>query len=130
MTKNKVVLIDDDPGFNIIMTRVAEQMGVSLNTYESLEDLGMVSLMNSYDIAIVDYDLGKLNGLEVAHYAKSFFKGLPIYLISNQEREPNRHWPENIVKFSHKKNGYACIMQMAKKILNPKDAIINWDVYT
>ena len=133
MTKNKIVLIDDDPGFNLIMTRVAEQMGVSLNTYESLEDLGMVSLMNSYDIAIVDYDLGTVNGLDVANYAKSFFKDLPIYLISNQERQPSPYWPENIVKFSSKRNGYAGIMHMAQKILNPSrysTGDFNWNVYS
>ena len=133
MAKNNIVLIDDDPGFNIIMSRVAEQMGVRLFAYESLEDLGMVSLMNSYDIAIVDYDLGTVNGLEVAQYAKSFFKDLPIYLISSQEREPSPNWPDNIVKFSSKKQGYANIVQMAQNILSPPayPQMMNaWSVYT
>lgn len=134
MKKSKIVLIDDDPGFNIIMTRVAEQMGVQLCAYKSLEELGMISLMNAYDIAIIDYDLGStVNGIEVAEYARSFFKELPIFLISHQEREPNAYWPDNIVKFSSKKQGYAGIVEMAQNILNPprySGGSVRWNVYS
>lgn len=82
----KMILIDDDRTFGRIMLRCAEEMGVRLDYYESLEHLGYVSLVGEYDVAILDYDLGSMTGLEIGEYLTAFFSGMPMLLISATNR--------------------------------------------
>lgn len=111
----RVVLIDDDEVFNTIMLRVAEQHGVELDAFTSLVELGGVAMLGRYDVAIVDYNLGYLTGVEIGHYLSSLFKGLPMILISDGEplSRLSEALPDSIVTFYSKRLGYKKIMEKA-----------------
>ena len=116
--QKRLILIDDDQTFGHIMLRCAEEMGLELDYFESLEDLGFVGLMADYDVAILDYDLGKMTGLEIGEYLTAFFGKMPMLLISGTMRdlgpaEGNRGIPG---PFLHKASGPAQILSAAMQL--------------
>ncbi len=119
----RIILIDDDPTYRAIMRRVAQNEGIELETYESLMDLGSIGLLGRYDAAVVDYDLGPLNGIDIAEYLSSFFHEIPVVLVSEKHREPTgKGWPGCIKRFVHKTSGYEYVLSQARKCLTSKDA--------
>lgn len=112
----RFVLIDDDPTFRAILLRAASIHGVEVDVYESLEDLGAVGLLSRYDVAIIDYDLGALNGIEIAEYLEILCSNTPMILVSAKDRRANaRKWPKSIKQFIPKSMGYAYILEQAER---------------
>jgi CheY-like chemotaxis protein len=119
--KTRMVLIDDDPVYRTIVTRCAQMAGIDLDVYESLLDLGAIGLLGRYDAAIVDYDLGNMNGIEIAEYLSSLFGDIPMVLVSEKARSPDeRGWPNSIKKFMKKSEGYAAALNEAKKFADQR----------
>ena len=81
----RVILLDEDPIFGIMMERQAEIMGIELDYYESLASLGFISQPGNYDIIIVDYQINHINGIEIAAYVRAFFENKPVFLISSTD---------------------------------------------
>jgi DNA-binding NtrC family response regulator len=118
-----MILIDDDPTYRAIMRRVAQTQGIELETYESLMDLGSAGLLGRYDAALVDYDLGTLNGIDIAEYLNTHFHEIPVVLVSEKHREPTgKDWPGCIKRFVHKTSGYEYVLSQAQKCLASKGA--------
>ena len=116
--KPKIVLIDDDPTYATILTRCAEMEGIQMDTYHSLSELGFVSLLSNYDLAIVDYDLGDFNGVEIAEYMSSLLQNMPMVLISATDRSREiASCPRCVKAFLKKSAGYTQILNVAKKFL-------------
>ena len=114
----RLVLIDDDPTFLSIMKRSAEIEGISLDCYQSLEDLGFIGLIKNYDAAILDYDLGSLNAIEIAHYIENFLQELPTIIISAKDRsEECQDLPDCVKSVLKKSVGYQHILQVALRCL-------------
>lgn len=104
----RLVLIDDDRVYNAVMLRAAVLAGVELDVFTSLSDLGSIGLLGDYDAAIVDYQLEQMTGIEVAEYLSTFFKDVPMVLVSQSDHIPGdaRKWPKSIAKFVPKKAGF------------------------
>ena len=115
----KLVLIDDDPSYTVIMRRVAEMEGITLDTYQSLSELGFIGMLGKYDLAIIDYDLGKMTGVEIGNYLEKLFEGTPMILVSELERE-NTGWPSSVKKFLLKSDGYKHVLEEAINLLKQK----------
>ncbi|WP_141735096.1 response regulator [Oligoflexus tunisiensis] len=118
----RIILIDDDRSFGLIMKQCAIQRGVSLDYFESLADLGFVALVGSYDVAILDYDLGNMTGVEIGEYLAALFDRMPMLLISGTMRTPS---PDEIRKglvrpFLHKNSGYDRILTTALELFNSR----------
>ena len=114
--EKRFILIDDDPTFRAILLRSASMYGVQVDVYESLEELGAVGLLSRYDVAIVDYDLGVLNGLEIAEYLDILCCDTPMILVSAKDRRSNaREWPQSIKQFIPKSMGYSYILEQAER---------------
>jgi len=117
--KKRIVLIDDDPIYRSIMLRFAKENGVEFDAFENLMDLGSVGMLGQYDAAIVDFDLGCLNGVEIAEYLSALFGDIPMVLISEKQREPGQNgWPPSIKRFVKKSEGYEKTIMQAKKCLS------------
>ncbi len=115
---HRYVLIDDDPTYQSIMKRFSKEHNMHLEVYENLVDLGSVGLLGRYDAAIVDYDLGQINGVEVAEYLSVLFGDIPTILVSDRQRNPSeRQWPNSIKRFVKKSQGYAHVLNQARKSL-------------
>ena len=107
-------LIDDDMAFSLIMNRYAQTMGVGLDCFGSLAEVEFISKLSQYQGAIVDFDLGSMNGVEIASYCEALFPAnYPIILISGKERTFQRQkWPKSIRAFVHKNFGPETILNV------------------
>ncbi|MBC7659282.1 MAG: response regulator [Chitinophagaceae bacterium] len=114
--EKRYVLIDDDASFRAVLLRAAHVSGIHVDVFESLEELGAVGLLSRYDVAIVDYDLGTLNGLEIAQYLELLCRQTPMILVSGKDRtESSNQWPRSIKQFIPKSMGYSYILEQAEK---------------
>ena len=114
--RQRFLLIDDDPIYRAIILRCAKAEGIDLDVFESLMDVGCITLLGQYDAAILDYDLGNLNGTEIADYLSALFGDIPMILVSDSDRTPGiKGWPTNIKKFMRKSDGFAATLKEAVK---------------
>ena len=115
--KPRMVLIDDDQSYGVIMLRAAKAAGVKLDFYTSLLEVGSVGLLGRYDVVFVDYDLGELNGVEIAEYLSALFDDIPMILISQTPRlQEGATWPDSIVSFIPKSAGYRYVIDRAYQL--------------
>jgi CheY-like chemotaxis protein len=121
----RLVLIDDDPTYCTIMSRIAGEENISLTTFTSLEEMGTVGRLADFDVALVDYDLGGMNGIEVGEYINSFFKNKPMVLVSGSNRKDllSKKWPPSIKAFVCKTEGYRQVLRKAL-VFSGKRAVI------
>lgn len=113
----RIVLIDDDPVYGAVIGRWAQLEGVELDVFHSLDDLGFVGLLAQYDVAIVDYDLGQINGKDVADYMTTLFGNKPMIMISGVDRSQEmRECPSCVKAFMKKSAGYEKILNTALSI--------------
>jgi len=113
----RIVLIDDDPVYGAVIGRWAELEGVEMDVFNSLDDLGFVGLLSKYDVAIVDYDLGEINGKDVADYMTTLFGNKPMVMISVVDRSKEMmSCPSCVKAFMKKSAGYEKILQTALKL--------------
>ncbi len=112
----RMVLIDDDPSYTTILKRKADHDGIHLDTFHSLSELGFVALLRNYDVAIIDYELEEMNGVEIAEYMSSLLGGMPMVLISATDRsEEMSHCPDSVRIFINKADGYDAILDAARQ---------------
>lgn len=111
----RVLLIDDDPVFRNLMAEIARVRDVHLDAYESLMDLGSVGLIGDYTVAIVDYCLEDMTGIEIGQYLQAFFAKTPMVLVSTLDRSAilESNWPAPIAKFINKSAGCEAILLSA-----------------
>ncbi|MGE0173245.1 MAG: response regulator [Oligoflexales bacterium] len=125
----RIVLIDDDRSFGYVMQHYASKFQIELDYYASLEELGFVALLGNYDVAIVDYDLGAMNGVEIGNYLGAFFNRMPMLLISGTTRTDENIMDGGVRQFMHKKLGPERILSAAVDMrseaggLNPMGAL-------
>ncbi len=118
----RIVLIDDDPIYGAVIRRWAELEKVDLDVFNSLDDLGFVGLLSKYDVAIVDYDLGELNGKDVADYMSTLFGNKPMVMISVVDRSTEiMNCPSCVKAFMKKSAGYEKILNTALKLRKNRD---------
>lgn len=120
-----IVLIDDDTSFGLIMKQLAKQRGVHLDYFPSLGDLGYVALLGKYGVAILDYDLGGMTGLEISDYMQAFFANIPTLIVSATLRQAvkidkNAAMPR---PFVHKDHGYEAILTTALSLAGEPEYI-------
>jgi len=118
----RIFLIDDDAGFCKIMASFAKSRGIQLDCFSSLQDVGASGGLSGYMAAIVDFDLGQMNGVDIAEYLSAFMGGLPTVLISGRDRkrDTGRTWPICIESFIHKDQGPDAILDAATNIRKEK----------
>ena len=105
VTLPKVLLVDDDPTFGKIMTRVAAKSQVEVKYCQSYQEFCQMKEWN-YDVAVVDYDLGPVNGFELTAYMEKLTENeIPVILVSQQTQTTANHWPAAIREFIHKSLG-------------------------
>ena len=119
----KVLVIDDDPLFRALVTKVAAKRNLAVTTCASVRELGSMAVADLFDVVIVDYFLDdlkqSLRGTDVAHVLES----TPIVLISNNEYAFTNSdpWPTSIRKFVNKKAGVNVILNTALRLMEGKD---------
>jgi HPt (histidine-containing phosphotransfer) domain-containing protein/CheY-like chemotaxis protein len=118
-SQRDLVLVDDDLTFCHTMVYAAKRRGLEIDYFTNLMDMGSIACFQKYSVAIVDFQLEQMNGLEVAEYFPVFFDDMPVILISQNEQgdgSQRQKWPQSIKQFVHKKAGAEAIL----------DAALNW----
>jgi DNA-binding NtrC family response regulator len=113
----RILLIDDDPIFGRIMTVRAELDGIDLTYIPSVRDVYHLSKWE-FDIAIVDYDLGIVNGIQLGNYFEDFVHPISILLTSAQIGVETKKWPVSIKGYIDKKAGAQLILKTALSMVH------------
>jgi len=82
---NKFIVIDHDLQFGERLLHVASERGFYVDCYKSMLEIGYLGRLKQYDVAIVNYELGDMTGLEVAEYCEKLLGNLPLILICDDE---------------------------------------------
>src|SRR6478735_6684711 len=113
----RLVLIDDDPSFLAIMQRLADMEGIPLDSFERMDDLGMIDVFKKYDAAILDYDLGDQTAVDISLYLNCFVKELPTVIISAKDRSQEcKDLPRCVKSVLRKSAGYRYILELAVRL--------------
>lgn len=109
----RLLLIDDDRTYGQIVARTGTMQGAEVTTCATLEELSQV-VGRSFDVALVDYDLGAVNGFELANYLENHLDGaIPIILISVHDSRVGRHLPRSVFSFVSKSRGPMAVLEEA-----------------
>lgn len=81
----KFIVIDHDLQFGERLLHVASERGYYVDCYKSMLEIGYLGRFKQYDVAIVNYELGDMTGLEVAEYCEKLLGNLPLILICDDE---------------------------------------------
>jgi CheY-like chemotaxis protein len=87
LAEKSVLIVDDNETSRFILSHTANQWGMLADTYASgadaLSSFKRNRKINKYDIAIIDFDMPEINGVELAQSLRSFAPDLPIILLSS-----------------------------------------------
>ncbi len=116
MTKSglgpRIILIDDDETFGKVMLAFAAREHLSLTFVRSVRDIYNLNHWD-YDIALVDYNLGKVNGLQLTNYLEHYLHPKLVFLISANKEIPQDLWPPSVKGFVSKADGVISILDTA-----------------
>lgn len=104
----RVLLIDDDPVFRAIFSKLAADEGLEVDAFDSMLEIEPFSRIASYRGVIFDYHLAQIDGVELATHLESIFGGVPMLLVSadnDAERNMNQRCPGTFGAFMSKKEG-------------------------
>ena len=122
VSTQRILVVDDDPLFCRIMASLGEKMGITVEHRSSLRELYRVLPDLKFDVAIVDYDLGKITGVQLSQHIERVAKGKPVVLVSNYSNIPTDGWSPNVRLFVSKREGEQDILRKAVYCLASKHA--------
>lgn len=129
MSQPKIVLVDDDKMFGLIATKQASCMGVSLDYYKSLDDLGFISRLADYDIILADFLMDDISGLEIAAYMPVLFGKKTVFIISSSELNTTYPTlPDYVTAFLHKEQGIEEIIRKSIEIHQSQELTLSPDL--
>jgi CheY-like chemotaxis protein len=80
-----ILIIDDDPWTREALVAILQRAGYRVTTLEGFEsELESGELRQRFDVAVLDYHLPRLNGLEVARRLKELQPQCRIVMISSE----------------------------------------------
>jgi CheY-like chemotaxis protein len=116
----RLFAVEDDPVFARMLRRAAESTGASLDIFDPDRDFNNLPQDGDYDAAIVDYNLGYLNGAQIA----ALYSDTPVLLTSISallERE-TKPWPRSVRAFVCKRRGVKGLIMAAAELA----AAVTW----
>ncbi len=119
----RMILIDDDPTYCAIMRRIAARKKIDLDIFPSIMDVSASAdeIHGAYTAAIIDFDLGQVNGVEITGYLGSLLGEVPMILVSSTDRsEVAKQAEGRIVAFFNKASGFESILDKAELVCHQK----------
>jgi len=112
-TLPRVLLMDDDPTFGKMMLKAAKAKNVRMTYCKNLAEFRNLKSLD-FDVFIVDYDLGEVNGSELTTYVEQYSKEeIPTILVSQTNQLNSSSWAATIREFVHKRVGPYAILDAA-----------------
>ena len=112
-TAPRVLLIDDDPLFGAILSRLAKAANIVLKHEASPGAVDAHKIRDNYDFIIADYDLQKVTGIQLIQSLESCNQALPTILVSSYGGVPSTKLPPSILLSLHKCEGPQRILYAA-----------------
>jgi len=114
--KSRIVLIDDDPSFTGLMSHVATKNGLIAETFDAMEDVDEKTLAEA-DVLVVDYDLGRMTGLDIGRRLERMRYKKPVLLVSADVRAfKQKNWPSTIRNFVAKSLGPFGVLRTIREL--------------
>ncbi len=107
-------MIDDDPTFGKILHQIGVQSGVEVVVVNKVDAMNALP-KEHFDVAVLDFDLGPVTGVEVAtQLEKSGTVKYSILVSQSQDvGTPIGDWPKSIKGFVQKSLGHFAIFEIA-----------------
>jgi DNA-binding response OmpR family regulator len=116
MARPKILLVDDDVLFGKIMQGLCDRQNITLTYVKTVQDAYRLSDWE-YDLAIIDYDLGRVTGVQLANFLEHWLKPESVMLISACKTLDNQAWPKCVKGFITKADGAEHILSEAKRMI-------------
>jgi DNA-binding NtrC family response regulator len=102
----RIAVVDDDPRFIKLMIAIGRTRGVVIDGFLNPIEFGWALVGRTYDLIVVDYDLGGVTGVEVAQALASSCSA-PVMLVSGHGSHelPLALAPRNLKGFIYKGRG-------------------------
>ncbi|MFN7927365.1 MAG: sigma-54 dependent transcriptional regulator [Blastocatellia bacterium] len=81
-TQAKVLIVDDDPDFGIVVTHLIELEGLAARHATNSEAALALCRAEEFDVALLDLQLGTESGLEVLRKLRQGWPDLPVIVIT------------------------------------------------
>lgn len=111
-TMPRILLVDDDPIFCKVMQRLAQNYRSPLTVVSSVAKMPETP-DNAFDVAVIDYDLGCVTGLELIACLREQGLNIPVVLVSGTRRAVGPQWNDTIHEFVNKAAGPCAILDAA-----------------
>jgi len=82
---NRLLFVDDDPAILEGYRYIFEDEGYSVDIAQNLSELMICIKLYDYDVIILDYNLDKLNGVEISKQIKEVKPDVRLIFISGQK---------------------------------------------
>lgn len=110
----RILVVDDDPGTREAITHILTKAGFRVLAWDGLADLEAVTLGVPLRLALVDYHLPGLTGLEVARRLKEIAPDCRIVLMSSEAPDPAQ--PELVDLFLSKPFSKNSLLQAVQSL--------------
>lgn len=118
----EVLLVDDSTPARAIVQRVLHNSRFQMNIDETDSGLHALKLMElkAFDVALIDYSMVEMNGLETACHAKSISPDLKVILMSGHDFKGKEKGLNtfNVIDFLHKPFYAHDVDRMLHNVLN------------
>ncbi len=78
----RILVIDDDPGTREALVAILKRAGYRITSLAGSDQIEAICRRRGYQVAVVDYHLPQVNGVEVARRLKQCMPDCRILLIS------------------------------------------------
>jgi CheY-like chemotaxis protein len=114
----RILVVDDDPGTREAITHILTRAGFRVISWDGHADLEAVTAGLPLRLALVDYHLPGLTGLEVARRLKEQAPGCRIVLMSSEAPNPaeRREWPDLVDMFLSKPFSKGSLLQVVQSL--------------
>jgi len=88
MKPRRILVVDDDPGIGLMLTKALARHGFTVDASTSAEEALEKAEGTSYDAALVDLVMPGRDGADLAETLRRQFPGLPVGLLTGYAHSP------------------------------------------
>jgi DNA-binding NtrC family response regulator len=124
MTRGKIMLVDDDPGFLTALSKTLAKHGYAVTT--ALDAAGVMEEMTGqrqkFDMVITDLSMPKINGLTILSAVKTAFPSLEVIVITafGDEETQEKAMRQGALAFVHKPLNSEEFLSLIDRVIKTK----------